>query len=351
MNLKQFSPMKILNHLALAKAIVNGENPYPPSFEIDPTNMCNHNCIWCMYDDFLKQEKVFIPNEIFKSIIDEIIDIKTMSVTFTGGGDPLSHPKTIEMLPYIKSKDISVAIITNGGNLNSAKCEIIVENCSYIRISIDAGCEVTHRKLHMPTNKDNDNFTKIINNIHTMVELKRKLNKDVVIGIGYLVHPENTQEIFSIISKMKEIGVNYVQIRPVCNLKKEDRDIIAKDAHRQIYHSLRLVSDDFKVFPILHRFDEIMSIDRGYEICYGHGLVGIIGADCNVYLCCQLKGNKDFILGNLREKSFKDIWFGSKRKEIIKNININKCPPCRYTKYNEILEYLADKDNFHSEFL
>ena len=54
MNLKQFNPMKILNHLDVAKAIVRRENPYPVSFEIDPSNTCNHECTWCMYEDFMK---------------------------------------------------------------------------------------------------------------------------------------------------------------------------------------------------------------------------------------------------------------------------------------------------------
>jgi len=351
MNLKQFNPMKILNHLELVKAIVRNDNPYPVSFEIDPSNVCNHACTWCMYENFIKEQGVIIPKVIFKQIVDEIIELGTKSITFTGGGEPLTNPETIKMIPYIKNKSVSVALVTNGGLLDSNKCEVIVNNCSYIRISIDAGCEVTHTGLHRSKNAKKDNFETIIKNIRNMVSLKKLLNKDITIGAGYLVHPRNTQEIFALCSKMKEIGADYVQIRPACNLNKEERDMIAASSKSQIEHSLKLITNDFHVFPILHRFDEILSLNRGYDSCYGHALVGIICADCNVYLCCQLKGDQKFILGNINEKSFKEIWNSKARREVIRNLDISKCPPCRYNKYNEIMDYLADNDDQHSEFL
>jgi hypothetical protein len=30
---------------------------------------------------------------------------------------------------------------------------------------------------------------------------------------------------------------------------------------------------------------------------------------------------------------------------------LEKCPPCRYTKYNELLDYLSDKVRPHKNFL
>ncbi len=351
MNLKQFNPMKILNHIDLARAIVGGVNPYPVSFEIDPSNTCNHECTWCMYEKFMKEKHVLIPKDIFKSVIAEIIGLETKSITFTGGGEPLTNPTTIELIPYIKREGVSVALVTNGGLLDYEKNQVIVENCSYIRVSIDAGCEATHAQLHRSKNIKNDHYKKIVDNLSNIVELKKSLNKDITIGVGFLVHPQNIQEIFAVVTKMKELGVDYVQIRPVCNLSKEERELVITESRGQIEHSLKMIDDDFHIFPILHRFNEILSMDRGYDICYGHALVGIIGADCNVYLCCQLKGDERYVLGNLHETSFREIWNSQRRKDVIHNLDISGCPPCRYNKYNEILDFLADKTNLHSEFL
>lgn len=343
--------MKILNHLDLAKAIIYGKNPYPVSFEIDPSNACNHNCVWCMYEDFMKENKSILPKEIFRSIVDEIIDLGGKAITFTGGGEPLVNKETMEQIPYIKSRGASSALITNGGLLDKDKCKIIVDNCSYMRVSIDAGCQDTHTKLHKPHNIKSDNFKKIMDSLALMVELKSKNKSAITIGAGLLVHPQNTQEIFAIASKMKEIGIDYIQIRPLSNLAAEDRMITVRESRQQIEHSLKLISEDFHVFPILHRFDEILSTQRPYDSCHGHALVGIVCADCNVYLCCQLKGDKRFLLGNLENNTFKEIWASKRRQDVINSLDINKCPPCRYNKYNEILDYLADPRKIHSDFL
>lgn len=351
MKLKQFNAIKILDHLDVAKAIVRGDNPYPISYEIDPSNTCNHKCVWCMYDDFMQRKKTMISKEIFKSVIEEVLKLGAKSITFTGGGDPLTNPQTVELMPHIKQSGVSIALITNGGLLNEEKCRIIVENCSYIRVSVDAGREVTHNELHRSKNKKNDNFRTILGNLSCLVNWKKKLKKNIQIGAGFLVHPKNMHEILTFTKQMKKIGVDYVQIRPVCTLDRGEREIIVKMAKGQITQSLKLADKNFGTFPMLHRFDEIISIEKSYDTCYGHGLVGTIGADCNVYLCCQLKGNNKYILGNLRENSFEKIWYSQKRKSIVRKLNSNSCPPCRYNKYNEILEYLADKEKIHTEFL
>jgi sulfatase maturation enzyme AslB (radical SAM superfamily) len=244
-----------------------------------------------------------------------------------------------------------VALITNGGLLNKEKCKVLAEELSYIRFSIDAGCSATHARLHKSRNPLNDNYEKIMENIVHLVTWKRKLKKKIKIGAGYLVHPENTQEIFSLVAKMKEIGVDYVQIRPICTLTREERVLITNESKRQIEHSLKLMDENFHVFPILHRFDEIMSFERGYDTCYGHALIGIIGADCKVHLCCQLKGKKKYVMGDLHENSFKDVWEGEQRKDVIHGLAVNDCPPCRYNKYNEILDYMADREKLHIDFL
>jgi len=150
---------------------------------------------------------------------------------------------------------------------------------------------------------------------------------------------------------MKKIGVDYVQIRPVCNLQPDQRRIINAQSREQIEASLKLIASDFNIFPMLNRFEEILWSERSYDVCYGHALVGIIAADSKIYLCCQLKGNSHAVLGDLKENTFKEIWHSQQRKEVVEKLDPNKCLPCRYNKYNEMLEYMAENDHVHTEFL
>jgi len=348
---KQFSAMKILEHLSIVKQIAKGENPYPVSYEVDPSNACNHNCIWCMYEGFMASDKSMIRRQMLRSIIDQIASLGGRSITFTGGGEPLTNPYTIEMMPYVRQNGISVGLVTNGGLLDEEKCRVIAENCSYVRISVDAGCGSTHAELHKCQNPKVDNYDKIITNISNLVEWKKKTENKIAVGTGFLVHPRNAREIFSFVKQVREINADYVQIRPVCTLNNEERQYVFHKSREEIVRSLELNDDGFGVFPMLNRFDEILAIERNYDVCLGHALVGIIGANCEMYLCCQLKGIKEYVLGNLKDKSIREIWHGKRRRHIAARLDLNRCPPCRYEKYNEILDYMACEEKPHTEFL
>ena len=106
--------------------------------------------------------------------------------------------------------------------------------------------------------------------------------------------------------------------------------------------------DNFKIMSMLYRFNKPV---RKYTECKAHCVIGTICADANVYICCQSKLKKKFRLGDLNKNTFKEIWKSKKRQEVINNIDVEKCPPCRYNQYNEIIDYLSDRDGRHKNFL
>lgn len=351
MNLRQFNPMKILNHWDTMNAILKGWNSPPISCEIDPSNLCNHDCVWCMYHNFKKEKNVMIPTEIMFNLIHELSKGGVKSVTFTGGGEPLTNPATIEGLCRVRKAGMDVGLVTNGGLMTSDVCRVIVETCTFLRVSLDAASSGTHTSLHKPKDLAKDNFDKILENIRTLVGLRKKTKKDFTIGIAFLVHPMNYFEIYKASSLSKKLGVDYIQIRPVFIPGKKPLKKIWSKVRELMDKSLELIDRNFHVFPILHRFDEVARIERAYVRCLGHNLLGVVGADCNLYLCCQLRGDPRFAFGNLKEKSFFGIWNSKERQGVINRIDLEKCPPCRYNKYNELLDYLSDGTRPHKNFL
>ncbi len=343
--------MKILNHWEILEGIVEGKNTSPISCEIDPSNLCNHNCVWCMYKDFRERERSMMPKDIMFNLIYDLAKGGVKSVTFTGGGEPLTNKSTVEGLYEVTNNNLEVGLVTNGGLINDRISDAIIDNCSFLRISLDAASLSTHTQLHRPKNPRKDNFNHIVKNLRHIVSLRDGTEKSMTIGVAFLVHQVNYPEIYEAAKLVKSIGVDYFQIRPVFLPDKQLSTKARYKTQQLIDQTLRLVDTNFHVFPILHRFDEVISLDRAYNKCLGHSLVGVVGADCHVYICCQLRGDPDFSFGNLTDKSFWDIWNSEQRKDAIKYIDLGKCPPCRYNRYNEILDYLADRDRLHKNFL
>lgn len=351
MNLKQFNPMKILNHWFTLKGILKNWNPPPISVEIDPSNVCNHDCVWCMFEEFKKKKPAMLPTKTMLALITELAEGGVKSVTFTGGGEPLMNPGTLDALNEAYKNGLEVGLVTNGGYLTPYVAKIAVRTCSFVRISLDAATETTHYTTHRPKNPGRDDFTTIVKNIKTLVAMRNDAKSNLTIGIAFLVHPHNYFEISSATHLAKVLGTDYIQIRPVyiAGFKPalEMRDLI----EREIKRAVAMADKNFAVFPILHRFDEMSEIDRTFTRCLAHSLLGVVGADSNLYLCCQLRGDPRFSFGSLERDSFFDIWRSKQRQQVIKCINLEKCPPCRYIKYNEILDYLSDKERAHKNFL
>ncbi|MBL7130479.1 MAG: SPASM domain-containing protein [Candidatus Omnitrophica bacterium] len=77
---------------------------------------------------------------------------------------------------------------------------------------------------------------------------------------------------------------------------------------------------------------------RNYQKCYGHQFTAVIAADSRVYICCHMRGNEKYCIGDLRRNSFEEVWNSKKRKEVVAGIDFNDCIPlCRDNTFNQIL--------------
>lgn len=312
----------------------------PISCEIDPTNNCNQNCIWCMYKDFREANPISITKRNMKRIIRELGAMKCKSVTFTGGGEPLVNKEVMpEAFKYVTDNNMKCGLVTNGLLVDEYYHEIL-SNCTFIRFSIDASNYFTYSILHGANRRDFERITASIKNICI---------NGLDVGMAFLVHPSNYTEVYDFCMLGYDLGVNYVEFRPVLVEGLKLNNKIVDSVLSQIAQAKSMEDNDFRIFTRLGRFEEQLGKDKGFIECLSTPLVMVIASDYNVYLCCQTRGDKNYILGNYGIDSLKTIWNSPERREIVNNINVSKCLPCRYKNYNVLLEQL--KNCTHEEFL
>lgn len=286
---------KIVFYMNEVEILLNGDWVPPVTCEIDPSNACNLNCNFCMYSEFRSKDKSLMDMISYEVLVNELSSLGVKSITFTGGGEPLIHPKINEMAMIAYSLHFDLGLITNGILLDRIKDPSIY---SFIRISLDASNEKMYKKV-----KGKDFFNKVVDNVHDLV-LKNKTD----VGLSYVVCEENVHGINEAIRLANELDVDYIQFKPAwMNGKK---------------------------FPLPEmNGNKIITTDR-YKAednlpCKIAGLVGIITASGEVYFCCQKRGEKDFCLGNIKDELFSDIW--KRRLSFIPDVS--KCPNCRYGNY------------------
>ena len=237
----------------------------------------------------------------------------------------------------VAENGMSVGLVTNGSLLGKY-VEEISETCTFVRVSLDAATPETHAKLHGA--KD---FQKITANIRAIAR-----TRNIDVGMAFLVHPYNFQEVQEFCRLGNDLGVDYVQVRPVwmqgLALSQRIVDFVIDDIKKAAE-----TYDVLDVYARMDRFAEILERKKGFRDCLATPLVAVIGADLNVYLCCQFRGFSNRSFGSLKESSFKEIWHGERRRQMVTAVNVDKCPPCRYRTYNVTLSQL--REAAHVDFL
>ena len=129
-----------------------GKNKYklphaPPNIMIDTTSLCNLNCVMCGTQRSV-QKKGQMEMSLFRSIIDQATEMGTSNITLHTIGEPLLHPNIVEMVKYVKKKELYVNITTNGQLLTEEKARGLLEaGLDVLRVSIEGATEKTYSNI------------------------------------------------------------------------------------------------------------------------------------------------------------------------------------------------------------
>jgi len=355
-NVKQFRSDKIFQHLDRLQEWSQGGKPIPVTVELDPTNRCNLKCYYCSFGDYIKDDKNTLPREDMLRVISELAELGVRGITFTGGGEPLMNKHTPEAVEHARKCGMDVAFITNGIKLDEEITKTILKNCVWFRVSLDASNAEMYGRMHGVSPKI---FDKVVNNIGMAAKLKKKMRSKCTLGVGYLTGEDSYAGILEATKLCKKLGVDYIQFRPV-TFNNPDKEF--QQHERELWHEIEpIMHEAFKEakkgFDVLFSVAKYGDLDkpnfgRTYKQCLGQHFASVIGASGDVWVCCHLRGKPKYSLGNIKEQSFKDIWFSEKRDKIMKSIDLKRdCMPlCRLHPQNKILWSLRGKVE-HKNFL
>lgn len=340
----------------------------PKNVFIGIINACNLNCIYCWNHSPLKEmdpnfysqfNKQIIEFNKFKSIIDELEQLKVTQIGIGGGGEPFAHPNIVDMIKYVKDKNIKLVVLTNGTLLNRKIIDNIVESkLDEILINISAGSLETYLKLH--PNQSEETFRKLITNLEYLSRIKKKLSSShPKIGVVNVMVHQNIFDIKNMINLVKEIDAQFIFFKPVqidntfpqsLLLTKENISKLKKDS-KLIQNLLKEtnISNSYKEFENdvlisgqdgLYRKKDIFSIPCSIGWTYSQ-----IDTNGDVSPCCSLI---NVILGNIHDKYFSDIWFSEKysnfRRKLKSEQIFSEYPQCKYCQ-----NYHYDNKPFYYE--
>lgn len=362
-----YSPRKFLAHIEDILKLRKEEIIVPSDILLHVEKFCPHDCFFCAYrasgwpqmlGNFLTPDWVEkaderqggqlrkprgkrkpgisgLPKELGLSIPKQMAEAKVPAVELTGSGEPTVWPWIDELLHEFKKYERKVALVTNGqyiGELMKREC-FDPDTFAWLRFSMDSAKPETHQAVHGYRGKNQ--FDDIIRSIR----MARKKYPRTLIGISYIINPLNFREVVAATILYKELGLNNIRFSfeysPEHGQRGMTPDMIA-EAESLVKEAKGLDNTRFRVFTRGPKWQkEFNSPNTDFVYCGVLQFSWNIGADGFVYPCCIEIYNPRQRIGNLREKSIKEIIESPEYIKFIEKFNVQSCNPCWMREKNK----------------
>ncbi len=308
---------------------------------IEPTTACNLQCSTCIrnvWDDPIAAMK----QETFEHIVasfNSLPDLKR--VVFTGFGEPLTHPRILDMIAAIRDRDIAVTVGSNGLLLTPQMTrELVRLGVDRLVVSVDGVKPETYEEVR------GADLAKVLENLHRLNEIKQEMNTLLpALGIEFVALKSNYKELDKLTNLAMELQASRVLVSNVLAYTEEMRSEILYGYEPQ---------EPFKSsgFPVQTGAFiawgnlELPHMHWGAErrCRFVNDRATVVGWDGGVAPCYALSHNYSYyaidgrkknvtryVLGNVNDSSLAEIWMSEDytrfRSEVL-IFHFPSCPDC-----------------------
>jgi MoaA/NifB/PqqE/SkfB family radical SAM enzyme len=318
-------------------------------FKLTPA--CNLRCVMCgqygdkgvMHDCAAEETKKILPLETWKKFVDEIAPQRP--VTYIWGGEPFLYPDLFPLAKYMVEKGLFLSVNTNGTLMERHAEQIVRDRWSSIFVSLDAFRDVNDSL------RGKGSYDKVIAGFKAINrERKKQKSKLPLLGVVSVVTNRNYLDLANLTEASREydIDLHMINLGTYTNdsivatqrtfmREKLDTDIDCLESYNTGYN---LGIDAQKLHGILQ---DIQNNDYGHPVITvptlnpekthtyyaeletpvrNHCIVPWCQANVNyngdVHYCADYP---DYILGNITEQSFKEIYNGDRANTFRKTIH------------------------------
>ena len=291
----------------------------PLKISMNLTKKCNLRCKQCFSDSGEIMAKELTTDDMYR-LFDDMNKYGTFFICL-GGGEPLTRPDLLDILNYGKKKQLAISVVSNGLLLTKELINKLNDaNLDMFWISLD-GLEKNHEMLRGKTT-----FNKALNAL--------QLLKDYYKGktaIRISLNKFNVGEYKELIKIAEEYDVDLIRFTPIISFgraKNEDLTINQEQYIDFLKNISKIKSKVEIVYPNKPTPQKIWIGTNGFGCHCGKEAIWI--DEVGNYSPCIFWGSK-YILGNIKEKSYMDLWNESL---IASDIRGNKvCESCKNYKH------------------
>ncbi|MFH1990312.1 MAG: radical SAM protein, partial [Patescibacteria group bacterium] len=182
---------KLLWHRERVEAWLGGERIAPITIDCALTRRCTYRCVYCYGQLQANDEKKMTKDVIFR-FLDNAAEIGVKAISFVSDGESTCSPHLYDAILRGKKNGLDIALGTNGYLLKEENLEEILACLTYLRFNISAAGPSSYARI---MGCKEECFFKVCDNVKKCVEIKKKNNLDVTIGLQMVLLPSFKDQI------------------------------------------------------------------------------------------------------------------------------------------------------------
>lgn len=204
---------KLSYHYDRVQAWENGERIAPISVDMALTRACGAMCSFCYAMVQEPQERANIKTKEALNLLDDFAEIGVKSVSLISDGESTLSKAYVPFIQHAAKIGIDIGNATNGWEWEPEKIEQVLPYLTWVRFTVAAGTPQGYSKIMFKSSENTEVFDRAMSHIKYAVELKKKLNLKVTLGIQMVLMPEFKNEILPFAKLAIDLGVDYGVIK------------------------------------------------------------------------------------------------------------------------------------------
>ena len=301
---------KLSYHTERLNAWEAGERIAPVSVDMALTRACGAMCSFCYAMMQEPQERSSIKVDHSLNLLDDFAEIGVKGVSLISDGESTLSKSYVPFIQHAHNVGIDIGNATNGWEWEPEKIEQVLPYMSWVRFTVAAGRPESYSKIMFKGPEHTHVFDRAMSHIKYAVDLKKKKNLKVTLGIQMVLMPEFKDEILDFAKLGIDLGVDYAVIKHCSDDEYGTLNVDYSkydDMHDLLVQAEAMSTENTKIIVKWERIKERTSTyNRFYGPAFllqisGSGLVAPSGMFFNARY-------SKFHIGNFTEKRFIDIW-------------------------------------------
>lgn len=307
---------KVAHYPERIAAWERGERIAPITIDMALTRKCNYACHFC-YAQLQENDRSEITTEVMDGFLRDCAAIGVRGISFVSDGESTVSPAFASSIVLGHSLGIDMAVGTNGLLMGRERAAEVLPALTYIRINFSGGERSRYAEI---MGVKEGWYDRVVQNIRDMVEIKRRDNLKVTIGMQFVLDPRYADQIIPFARLGKELRPDYAVIKH-CSDDVDGKLGVDYAKYKELEGLLREAegfSDE--TYKVVVKWTKIRGGNsRSYQRCYGPPFILQLSGSGLVAPCGVMFNDRyrKFHIGNICETRFKDLWASDRYWDVV----------------------------------